>query len=66
MSSHRSRVVIISNRLVKKIREFSPKVNLITRLEFELAYKDVAFEHSSRYAKGIPSSFSGDIQKIDA
>ena len=28
-------------------RDFSPKVNIIERLEFELAYYDVAIQHVS-------------------
>ena len=33
----------------------SPKVNVITRLEIELAYYDVAVQFVSLYANGIPS-----------
>ena len=36
-------------------RYISPKVNIITRLEFERAYNDVAARHFSHYAMGILS-----------
>ena len=34
-------------------KSISPKVNVIARLEFELAYYDVIVQHFSHYATGI-------------
>ena len=35
----------------------SPKVNIIERLEFELAYSDSAFKHFIPYTTGTPPLF---------
>ena len=47
----------------KEVNNFAkginPKVNVIVRLEFELAYYDVTVQHISQYAMGTPSFREG-------
>ena len=49
---------LIHNCWDKRVHTFnkgiSPKVKIITRLEFELAYYDVAVRHVNHYTTGTP------------
>ena len=53
----KSKVVIPFNWKDKRVHAFhegiSSKVNVIARIEFELAFFEVAFQHVSHYATGI-------------
>ena len=41
--------------------DFSPKVNVISRLEFELAYFGAAVQHVSLYARGTTHWLEKDM-----
>ena len=46
-------------------KDMSPKVNVITQLEFELAYCDVTVQLDSHHAMRTPPISSYEIMNID-